>query len=104
MRIVRAKPTQANVNSAGNACATGFSLITHSTIDVRARPLHGVDVGEKRPARTLSREFWQQKNFRARRVRVSSPLAKTGFSRESRAADSELAGFVARTRPAAYGE
>jgi len=36
-----------------------FSLITHSTIDVRARPQHGVAAGEKRPARTLSRELWQ---------------------------------------------
>ena len=39
--------------------------------------------GGKRAARTLSRDFWQQKNFHANRLRVSSPLAKTGFLSES---------------------
>ncbi|MGO8910278.1 MAG: hypothetical protein ACLQDM_13310 [Bradyrhizobium sp.] len=55
-------------------------------------------------ARTLSREFWQQKNFCAHRLRASSPLAKTGFLRESRVADSE-GRMVLRTRCiVAYGE
>jgi hypothetical protein len=39
-------------------------------------------------ARTLSREFWQQKNFHAHRLRVSTPLAKDGFLLESNTADS----------------
>jgi hypothetical protein len=39
--------------------------------------------GRKRAARTLSRDFWQQKNFYANRLRVSSALAKTGFLSES---------------------
>jgi hypothetical protein len=48
-----------------------------------------IDIGAQTgAARTLSRVFWQQKNFRAHRLRVSTPLANDGFSLESNKADS----------------
>jgi hypothetical protein len=65
-----------------------FLLLTHSAIDAWSMWLRLVDAGKNHVARTLSRSFWQQKNFHVNRLRVSSSLAKTGFLRESRAADS----------------
>jgi hypothetical protein len=81
-----------------------FSSITHSTRDACAMSTHGAGTVEKCSARTLSREFWQQKNFHAHRLCVSSSLAKTGFLSESRAADSGVEAFVARANFAIYGE
>jgi hypothetical protein len=40
-------------------------------------------VVQKRAARSLSRDFWQQKNFRGKPADVSSALAKTEFPDES---------------------
>jgi hypothetical protein len=65
-----------------------FSLSSHDARRARSMSPRLIAAGKKRPAWTLSRGFWQQKNFHAHRLQVSSPLAKTGFSRESRAADS----------------
>src|ERR1700687_4162867 len=45
--------------------------------------LRRVETGQRRVARTLSRNFWQQKNFHPHRLRVSSALAKTPFLSES---------------------
>jgi hypothetical protein len=39
--------------------------------------------GRKRAAWTLSRHFWQSKNFQAFRVAAASALAKTSFLSES---------------------
>jgi len=61
-------------------------------IVISSMSLRLMETAQTRLARTLSRDFWQQKNFRAHRLRVSSPFAKTGFSRESIAADSRLLG------------
>jgi hypothetical protein len=60
-----------------------FLAITHRSIVAAATPSGSINVFSKRVVRTLSRDFWQQKNFHAHRLRVSSPLAKTGFPRES---------------------
>jgi hypothetical protein len=65
-----------------------FPLFTHSTIGMAQMLSSVVEVAQMRVARTLSREFWQQKNFHARRLRASSSLAKTGFLSESIAVDS----------------
>jgi hypothetical protein len=62
-----------------------FPILSHRAVDAAPMWLRRFD-GEQRPtARTLSRDFWQQKNFHAHRLRVSSPLAKTGFLGESQA-------------------
>ena len=59
MQTVRAELTQANVNIAGNACTTGI-FVSRTFNDQRAREaVARRDVAEKRPARTLSRDFWQ---------------------------------------------
>src|SRR5258708_38390751 len=68
-----------------------FSLITHPTITAQSMSLRSADGGEKHVARTLSRDFWQYKNFGAHRLCDSPALAKTGFCRESPAGDSRLA-------------
>jgi hypothetical protein len=60
-----------------------FSSLTHSTIVTQSMSSLAADACRKRVARTLSRGFWQQKNFHAHRLRVSTPLAKSGFLRES---------------------
>ena len=59
MGIVRAKPPQADVNIAGIACTKGIFVI-RAFNDRRTREaVARRDVAEKRPARTLSRDFWQ---------------------------------------------
>jgi len=73
-----------------------FSQTTHSTIDLPRTSSRIAETAREPIAWTLSREFWQQKNFRAHRLRASSALAKTGFLRESRAADSRAEIGVAR--------
>jgi hypothetical protein len=60
-----------------------FPLSVHQAIDTPSLSLRLINSGKKWIARTLSRGFWQQKNFHAHRLRVSSPLAKTGFLSES---------------------
>src|SRR4051812_29784811 len=61
------------------------SRLTNGVAQTRARLVRR---SRKRGARTLSREFWQSKNFHVWRSRSASALVKTGFSRESRDADS----------------
>jgi len=81
-----------------------FSQFTRSTIGMLPKTSRVIEGARRCLARTLSRDVWQQKNFRAHRLRVSSPLAKTGFLSESRAADS-TGRMVLRTRCfAIYGE
>src|SRR6201986_4799561 len=56
----------------------------HVAIKAPCRWCESPTAPQKRAARTLSRNFWQPKNFHAHRHRVSSALAKTGFTDESR--------------------
>src|ERR1700744_4861649 len=55
----------------------------HVAIKAPCRWCESPTAPQKRAARTLSRNFWQSKNFHAHRHRVSSALAKTGLSGES---------------------
>jgi len=67
-----------------------FLRFMHSMIGISSTSSHLMKATRMRVAWTLSRDFWQQKNFHAHRLHVSSPLAKPGFSHESIAADSWL--------------
>jgi hypothetical protein len=71
------------IDIAGSACATVISLILKFRDRRATDAALLIDAARTRVARTLSRNFWQQKNFRDHRLCVSSPLAKTGFLRES---------------------
>ena len=67
-----------------------FLKFTMSMITARSKSLTSQVEAQTVVARTLSRAFWQQKNFCAQRLRVSAPLAKDGFLLESTTADSGL--------------
>jgi hypothetical protein len=65
-----------------------FPRITVSLIIARSTSLTTDTGAQTAVARTLSRELWQQKNFRGHRLRLRTPLANGGFSLESNKADS----------------
>src|SRR5206468_13041376 len=65
-----------------------FLLFTHSTRSVAEASPRLARFTRQRAARTLSREFWQSKNFRAPCRRLASALAKPALLRESRNTDS----------------
>jgi hypothetical protein len=67
-----------------------FLIFTMSMITARSKSRTIKIDAQAVTARTLSRAFWQQKNFRANRRRVSTPLAIDGFLLESNTADSGL--------------
>jgi hypothetical protein len=49
-------------------------------MDARSTSSRLINSGRKAAAWTLSRDFWQQKNFRPHGLPALSSLAKTGFS------------------------
>jgi hypothetical protein len=81
--MARESDTRDVVAIAESACAAIVSL-NRTSIDRCNGNVSAVDQCRlKRVTRTLSRGFWQQKNFHAHRLRVSSSLAKTAYPRES---------------------
>jgi hypothetical protein len=60
-----------------------FLQFSPSTIDAPSASLRLIGAVQNAVAWTLSRKFWQQKNFCVYRVGVSSALAKTEFLDES---------------------
>jgi hypothetical protein len=72
-----------------------FLEFTQLTISARSMSLRLGNAVKKPCTRTLSRKFWQQKNFRYHSVGVSSALAKTELPGESLSADSDLTPLVA---------
>ena len=80
---MRENPPRLIYQSTRSACAAGV-FVHHARVPRWAWDvLRRFGAGRKRAARTLSRDFWQQKNFHNERLRVSSVLAKTGFLGES---------------------
>jgi hypothetical protein len=66
-----------------------FLEFTQLTIGAQSMSLRLSNAVKKPCARTLSRKFWQQKNFRCHGVRVASALAKTELPGESLSTDSD---------------
>jgi hypothetical protein len=83
MQSVREKPQTRSPILQETTVLQVFPQSAHQATDTPSISLRVINSGKKRIARTLSRGFWQQKNFHAHRLRVSSPLAKTGFLSES---------------------
>src|SRR4051794_2570618 len=103
MRAARKNAAPTNVRICKNACAADVSSFNASARDVSWMSRRLIDARRTLLARTLSREFWQRKNFQANAPASHRGSPKPDFFRESRNADSCSARTVFGTPPTIDG-
>jgi hypothetical protein len=80
---LRENAVLAIANIVGSACAAGVFVFHEISDGAQSMSSQLAGSRGKLVAWTLSRGFWQSKNFHAHRLRASSSLAKSRFLRES---------------------